>query len=136
MAITNPSTINAAATADDNPTGALNLMAAGRILIAAAALAMPRQFARLIGVTDSSELTFMTRVYGVRALAMGLAYLTGGQDERNRWKRFGLLVDTTDTASGIVHLNRRDVSLRAALSMLALSGSYTVIGATRVIANR
>jgi hypothetical protein len=136
MATTNPSTINAFDTADDNPTGVLNLLAAGRILIAAAALAVPRQFARLIGVTDSPELTFMTRVYGVRALAMGLAYLTGGQDERNRWKRFGLLVDTTDTASGIGHVLRRDVGLRASLSMLALSASYTVIGAIKVSADR
>jgi hypothetical protein len=136
MAITSPSTINASATADDNPTGVLNLLAAGRILIAAAALALPRQFARLIGVADSPELTFMTRVYGVRALAMGLAYLTGGQNERHRWKRFGLLVDTTDTASGIVHVLRRDVGLRASLSMLALSASYTLIGAIKLTADR
>ena len=111
---------------------ALNALAAGRVLLAVAALAAPTQFARLVGVRPSAELTYMTRIYGGRALAMGLAYLTGGQTERRRWKRFGLMVDTTDTITGIAHVVRRDLPLRAALSMVLLTGSYAAIGAADV----
>jgi hypothetical protein len=58
---------------------------------------------------------------------MGLAYLTGGPIERHRWKRFGLMVDTTDTVTGIAHVVRRDLPLRASLSMVVLTGSYAVV---------
>lgn len=62
----------------------------------------------------------------------GLGYLTSGATERGRWKRLALMVDTSDTLTGVVHLVRRDVSLRAMLSMVGLTGGYAVIGAAKV----
>ncbi|MFD4183996.1 hypothetical protein ACFWPB_23330, partial [Rhodococcus sp. NPDC058514] len=78
----------------------LRLLAAGRLALAVAALAAPQRFARLVGVAPSPELTYLTRIYGARALAMGLAYLTSEPPERRRWHRLGLAIDITDTATG------------------------------------
>ena len=78
----------------------------------------------------------MTRIYGARALAMGLGYLTADPRERARWKRFGLAVDISDTVAGLTHLVRRDVPTRAALTMVALTGSYAAIGAAEVAAEQ
>jgi hypothetical protein len=116
----------------ESRTGALNVMAFGRLILAAAALAAPRQFAKVVGVASSPELTYMTRIYGARAFAMGLGYLTSGTRERYRWKRLSLAVDVIDTANGATHLVRRDLPLRAAVSMVMLTGSYAAIGATKV----
>ncbi|MDD7815145.1 hypothetical protein PP713_21525 [Mycobacterium sp. CSUR Q5927] len=117
---------------DESRTSALSLMALGRVILAVISLVAPRGFAKILGVTPSPELTYMTRIYGARAFAMGLGYLTSGTKERRRWRRLGLVVDTTDTVNGFGHLVRRDLPLRAALSMVALTGTYAAIGATNV----
>ena len=115
-----------------NLNGALSVMAIGRMILAVVSLAAPRQFAKLVGVRPSPELTYMTRIYGARAFAMGLGYLTSGARERYRWKRLSLMVDSLDTLNGVSHLVRRDLPLRAAVSMVGLTGSYAAIGATRI----
>ncbi|MFD9549284.1 nuclear transport factor 2 family protein [Nocardia salmonicida] len=114
----------------------LNLMAVGRLALAITSLTAPRRFGSFVGVQPSAELTYMTRIYGARALAMGLGYLTAGPRERARWKRFGLAVDISDTVAGLTHLIRRDVPSRSALTMVALTGSYAAIGAAEVAAER
>ncbi|MFL0181968.1 hypothetical protein [Mycobacterium sp. SMC-15] len=115
-----------------NLNSALSVMAIGRMILAVVSLAAPRQFAKLVGVRPSPELTYMTRIYGARAFAMGLGYLTSGARERYRWKRLALMVDSLDTLNGVSHLVRRDLPLRAAVSMVGLTGSYAAIGATRI----
>ncbi|MGB3522986.1 MAG: hypothetical protein WBA50_16055 [Mycobacterium sp.] len=115
-----------------NLNSALSVMAIGRMILAVVSLAAPRQFAKLVGVRPSSELTYMTRIYGARAFAMGLGYLTSGVRERYRWKRLSLMVDSLDTINGVSHLVRGDLPLRAAVSMVGLTGSYAAIGATRI----
>lgn len=117
---------------DESRTSALSLMALGRVILAGISLVAPRGFAKILGVTPSPELTYMTRIYGARAFAMGLGYLTSATKERHRWRRLALVVDTTDTVNGFGHLVRRDLPLRAALSMVALTGTYVAIGATKV----
>ncbi|ULP49374.1 hypothetical protein [Mycolicibacter virginiensis] len=119
-----------------NLNSALSVMAIGRMILAVLSLGAPRQFAKLVGVTPSAELTYMTRIYGARAFAMGLGYLTSGTAERHRWKRLSLMVDTIDTINGVGHLARRDLPLRAAVTMVGLTGSYAAIGATRVATER
>lgn len=116
----------------ESRTSALSVLALGRMLLAVASLVAPRQFAKLVGVAPSPELTYLTRIYGARAFAMGLGYLTSGARERYRWKRLSLMVDTIDTVNGVSHLVRRDLPLRAAVSMVSLTGSYAAIGATTV----
>ncbi|MET4427851.1 hypothetical protein ABIA65_001133 [Mycolicibacterium sp. 624] len=115
---------------------ALTTMAIGRLLLGIASLAAPRAFARAVGVsTVTPELTYMTRIYGARALAMGTAFLTSSQPERARWTRLSLAIDISDTATGIVHLLRRDSALRAIIAMIALTASYAVLGALHLISS-
>ncbi|MGV9408435.1 hypothetical protein ACWDOP_00855 [Nocardia sp. NPDC003693] len=118
------------------PGPALRVLAGGRLLLAAAALSAPRRFAAVVGVASSPELTYMTRIYGARALAMGLGYLTAPTPERVRWQRLGLMVDIADTGTGLVHLARRDVPLRAAIAMVALTGSYAAAAASDAMKRR
>jgi hypothetical protein len=67
---------------------------------------------------------------------MGLGYLTAQQHERDRWKRLALGVDVTDTLTGLAHLLRRDVPVRAGTAMVALTGMYAAIGASDVAAKK
>lgn len=138
--------MDATATATDEkaaaaPTGTgrvdpLELLAAGRIALAVASLTVPRQFAKALGVTPSPELTYMTRIYGGRALAMGVGYLTGGTAERRKWRQLSLFVDSSDTVAGAVRIARRDLPLRAGVVMTILTGSYAAIGAYKIARDR
>lgn len=113
---------------------ALTIMAIGRLLLGLTSLVAPRAFARAVGVsTVTPELTYMTRIYGARAFAMGTAFLTSRQPERARWTRLSLAIDISDTATGIIHLLRRDSALRAIIAMIALTASYAVLGALHLI---
>jgi hypothetical protein len=117
---------------DGHRADTLSLMAVGRLILGTASLTAPRQFARIIGVRDSPELTYLTRIYGARALAMGLGWLTGDPAERARWTRLGLMIDASDSLAGLARLLRRDVPVRAAVGLFALSGSYAAVGAAKV----
>ncbi|WP_245662583.1 hypothetical protein [Nocardia vermiculata] len=114
----------------------LELLAAGRIALAVASLTVPRHFAKALGVAPSPELTYMTRIYGGRALAMGVGYLTGGAAERRKWRQLSLFVDSSDTLAGAVRVARRDLPLRAGLAMTILTGSYAAVGAYRIARER
>ena len=46
------------------------------------------------------ELEYMTRVFGVRAVALGVGYLASSGDARRLWHRLWLLCDAADTAMG------------------------------------
>lgn len=107
----------------------LRVLAGGRLLLGITSLAAPRWFGRVIGIDDEPSTTYMTRVYGARAVAMGLSYLTSPRAAQARWERLGLAIDVSDTVAGTVHIVRRDVPLRAALNMVALTGGYAVLGA-------
>jgi hypothetical protein len=111
---------------------ALRGLAAGRIVLGAAAILAPHAMARASGVRPSPELGYMTRVFGARAIALGLGYLTAPGPERSRWQRLALLVDTLDTAHGAARLARGDLPRPTALGYTALTGAYMAIGATRL----
>ncbi|WP_169813271.1 nuclear transport factor 2 family protein [Nocardia vaccinii] len=117
-------------------TNALDLLAAGRIVLGGAALAFPWRFATLVGVTPTPELTYLTRIFGARAIALGLGYLTASPAERRRWRPLLLAVDTSDTITGAIHLLRHNVPRRAALSMTALTGTYAIVDAIETTTRR
>ena len=50
------------------------------------------------------ELEYMTRVFGVRAVALGVGYLASSGDARLLWHRLWLLCDSADTAMGAAML--------------------------------
>ncbi|MEV0355645.1 hypothetical protein AB0H71_06215 [Nocardia sp. NPDC050697] len=107
-------------------------LAVGRVLLGVASLGAPHALARAFGARSTPESLYLTRVYGIRALAMGFGYLTAGAGERARWLWLGLLIDLSDTAAGLGHLRRRDVPLRAAWPLVALTGTYAAAEALRL----
>ncbi|MEU7764297.1 hypothetical protein AB0B25_04145 [Nocardia sp. NPDC049190] len=113
--------------------GALRGLALGRVALGVAALAAPRALTRTVGVGSGPELTYLTRIFGARAIALGLGYLTAPREELSRWQRLGLLVDVLDTAHGCAHVARGDVPRRAAVAMATLTGGYMLIGAARLV---
>jgi hypothetical protein len=118
-------------TAEPETDTALVGMAVGRIVLGALALAAPRATARLFRMAPKPDLTYMTRIYGGRAIALGLGYLTEPPVHRGRWHRLGLFVDTADTLAALAHLRRRDLPRPAVLAAGALTGTYMLIGALR-----
>lgn len=110
---------------------ALAGLAVGRILLGVAGLVAPKALTRLFGLRESPELTYMTRVFAGRAIALGAGYLTEPPAQRRRWQRLGLFVDTADTLAAVGHLWRRDVPRPTVLALCALTGGYALTGALR-----
>lgn len=106
-----------------------------RIVLGAASLLFPDRLARLSGLPASPELTYMTRIFGARAIALGTGYLTSSPDQRPRWQRLALGVDISDTLTGLGHLRRGDLPLRGAAAMVTLTGTYAATGAARLVAD-
>ncbi|UYM04892.1 hypothetical protein [Solicola gregarius] len=114
--------------------GAVTAMAVGRIIWGIAAYAAPGANTKAAGLPGrpSGEVTYLTRVFGSRAFALGCGYLLSDDDAKSRWRRLGLVVDVSDTAAGVVHLVRGDVPRRATATLVAATGTYAAIGALRV----
>ncbi len=119
--------------ANNELAGALRGLAIGRIVLGIASLAVPNLLAKAGRVPAAPELTYMTRIFGIRAMALGLGYLTSAASERFRWQRLALMVDITDTTHGALHLVRGDLPRATAAAMVALTGGYMSVGATRLI---
>lgn len=113
---------------------ALAGLALGRIALGAPSRLTPRGMARAFGAgrTVNPELDYMTRVFGIRAIALGLGWLTTDGTARRRWQRLALMCDVSDTLAGIGHLRRRDLPRAQALATTALTGGYALVGALRV----
>ncbi|MFI6169520.1 hypothetical protein ACIBCN_22250 [Nocardia sp. NPDC051052] len=112
--------------------GALRGLAVGRIVLGAAAIAVPRTIITAFGTRSTPELTYLTRIFGARAIALGLGYLTAPADERPRWQRVGLMVDVIDTVHGAAHVARGDVPRATAVALATFTGGYMAVGAARL----
>ena len=78
-------------------------LAAFRIALGAASWIAPRPLTRAYGVPEdrmTPELEYMTRVFGVRAIALGVGYLASSGEARRLWHRLWLLCDAADTVMG------------------------------------
>ncbi|MGV9721532.1 hypothetical protein [Nocardia beijingensis] len=111
---------------------ALRGLALGRVALGSAALVAPRTLSKALGVRPTPELDYMSRIFGARAIALGLGYLTAPAEELPRWQRLALLVDILDTTHGGVRLVRGDVPRPTAVALVALTGGYMLVGATRL----
>jgi ketosteroid isomerase-like protein len=114
---------------------ALAGLALGRIALGAPSRLAPRGTARTFGVARaaSPELEYMTRVFGIRAVALGLGWLTSDGAARRRWQRLAFMCDVSDTVAGVGHLRRRDMPRGPALATTALTGGYMLVGAAKVL---
>lgn len=94
------------------------------------------------GVPDSmlfTETRYLIRIFGARALGLGLGYLGSDEINRRRWQRIGLVVDTLDNLNAVMELrklDRADSRVRALLSLIAVTGPYAVLGALGELQSR
>lgn len=109
---------------------ALEATAGGRVLWGTLALAAPGLNVKLAGLgdRDTPELRYMIRIFGSRAVALGLGYLLSDSAARRRWRRLCLLVDVCDTAAGAAHVVRGDVPRASAAGLAAITGTYAALG--------
>jgi ketosteroid isomerase-like protein len=114
---------------------ALAGLALGRVALGAPSRVSPRGTARAFGAGGAAgaELDYMTRVFGIRAVALGLGWLTSDGAARRRWQRLAFMCDVSDTVAGIGHLRRRDMPRGPALATTALTGGYMLVGAAKVL---
>lgn len=121
---------------DDPPPfeRALAGLALGRVALGAPSRLLPRATARAFGAgrRATPELDYMTRVFGIRAVALGLGWLSSTAGARRRWQRLAFMCDVSDTVAGIGHLRRRDLPRAQALATTALTGGYALVGGLRV----
>jgi hypothetical protein len=113
---------------------ALAGLALGRIALGTPSRLTPRGTARAFGAgrTANPELDYMTRVFGIRAIALGFGWLSTDGAARRRRQRLAFMCDVSDTLAGIGHLRRRDLPRAQALATTALTGAYALVGAARV----
>lgn len=116
--------------------------AVGRILLGATAFAYPASQTRMNGVPDhllSTELKYLIRIFGARALALGVGYLSSDEPNRRRWQYIGLMVDTLDNVNALMELRRLkrgDPKVRSLLSLMAVTGPYAILGAAGALQRR
>jgi hypothetical protein len=105
-------------------------LAAFRIVLGTAAWIAPRGLSRLFGVPPSRitpELEYMNRVFGVRAVTLGVGYLASSGEARVLWHRLWVLCDAADTAMGVGMLARgRFGGLTAAAGLATTGGALAI----------
>lgn len=106
-------------------------MAVGRVVWGFAAYLAPRANADVVGAGDRAtpEVVYLTRVFGSRAIALGVGYLLSEPEGRVRWQRLGLMVDIADTVAGLLQLRHEDVPKRAAVALVTATAAYAAAGA-------
>ncbi len=101
-----------------------------RIGLGAFAWLAPRTMNRIFGVPradDSPALVYMNRVFGVRAVTLGVGYLASRGDARRLWHRLWLLCDGADTAMGAAMVARRQLTGVTAFQALAITAGATAV---------
>ena len=76
----------------------------------------------------------MTRVFGVRAVALGLGYLASSGDSRRLWHRMCLLCDTADTVMGVGMLARGQLEPKLGAGALATTAPAMALDIAAVAA--
>lgn len=101
-----------------------------RIALGAFAWLAPRLMNRIFGVPrddDSAALVYMNRVFGVRAISLGVGYLASDDEARHLWRRLWLLCDSADTVMGAAMTARGRLRPLTAVQALAITGTATAI---------
>ncbi len=100
-----------------NPVIGLSL---GRISIGAAAVANPEFAARVFQLDPVSnpQLGYVTRLFGIREVALGVATLMSSGRTRTGMIGLGILVDTADGATGYLAMQDGTVSRKTAMALM------------------
>jgi hypothetical protein len=110
---------------------AVNSLAGLRILIGVSSWAAPRSTGRLFGLDAQAnpQAPYLTRLFGVRDVALGYGALSTQGQARRVWLMTGLVCDLADAAAGVA--GGRDGYLPAVSSVLvsATALSAAALGA-------
>jgi hypothetical protein len=100
-----------------------------RIVLGVASWVAPRRVASVYGAGEamSPELEYMTRVFAVRAVALGTGYLASSGEARRLWHRLWLLCDAADTAMGAGMVAKGTLKGPVAVGALATTAPAMVI---------
>jgi Domain of unknown function (DUF4267) len=99
-----------------NPVIGLSL---GRIAFGTVAVANPDLAAKAFGLDPAdSQLSFVTRLFGVREIAIGLATVTASGSARRNLVIAGVLVDAADAATGYLGMKDGTISKKTALTLI------------------
>jgi hypothetical protein len=108
----------------------MSALAVFRIALGAASWLAPGPVSRLFGVPSeriTPELEYMNRVFGVRAVALGVGYLASSGQARELWHRLWLLCDGADTAMGTRMVAARKLrGLSAPAALLTTGGALAI----------
>jgi hypothetical protein len=101
-----------------------------RIVLGTFAWVAPRTMNRIFGVPradDTPALIYMNRIFGVRAVSLGVGYLASSGRPRALWHRLWLLCDTADTVVGATMAASGELSPATAAQALAITGGAVAV---------
>ena len=107
-------------------------LALGRVVIGAVALLFPALAARLflLNVRNNPQLSYMTRLFAAREIAVGAMTLTAPESARTSMVGLGMAIDGSDAVAGLAAARSGIVSrpvgvmlTAAALGAVAAGGS-------------
>ncbi|MFZ0140623.1 MAG: hypothetical protein WAL70_06025 [Aeromicrobium sp.] len=113
------------------------LMAIGRLAIGAVALLFPALAARLfmLDVKSNPQLSYMTRLFGAREIAVGAVSMTAPENARTSMVGLGMAVDGADAFAGFAATRSGAVSKPVGI-LLTGAALAAVAGGASTFANR
>jgi len=110
----------------------------GRIAIGVGSIASPTLTAKLFGLSpdDNPQMGFMTRLFGVREIALGSLTLLAKGKARRSMVLAGMAVDGGDAATGAIALARKEVPLLASAGMIAVALGAVAAGGAGLVQDR
>ena len=105
----------------------LRCLVGGRLVVGGAAVLTPRLAGRIVGLPVTPSSSFIGRLFGVRAVGMGVAVAATTGVAREGQLRAGVVVDLVDAAAALAlgrhHRRAAAVALVAALTEAGLGAS-------------
>ncbi len=112
-----------------NPVIGLSL---GRIAVGTLAVASPDRAAKTfqLDATANPQLSYVTRLFGAREIALGLATVLSSGKTRRNLILLGILVDASDVATGYLGVQDGAVSQKTAAALIGPAIGAIAAGAT------
>ncbi|MGB8650615.1 MAG: hypothetical protein WCD35_08125 [Mycobacteriales bacterium] len=111
---------------------------AGRVVVGGGTLVAPRRMGAVFGVEaeHNPAVSYVGRLFGVRALLQVALLGTAGSDDRARQLRWGVAVDLVDAAAAAAAGRDGDLSRRAAALAGAAALAEAGLGCLALAADR
>jgi hypothetical protein len=115
-----------------NPVIALSL---GRVAVGAVAVADPERAARVFQLDPESnpQLGYVTRLFGIREVALGLATLMSSGRTRTGMVGLGILVDAADGATSYLAMQDGAVSRKTAMALMGPAAGAVASGLVALV---